>query len=257
MYAAHLPRLGVFALGLLIASPLATPVPAAAQPAGVRYDDGYVYLAATNQHSREEWYLNASARLLGTGIARGSAFKFVLKQGRRVLSTTVCEGRLNWHGRQTIGPADRMFVSECIDRNQPVTVTGMLTVDVIFIDDDSGAETLLRSHPLDVRSLTRERLGGQPSPSHFFANHHAEAAAMFIEQVPMQFRRAHAEYNQSPGSEADRNNVYLNLRRSPEGQHQPGPRCAAASTVSAWTSATTTSPAPCVPVTTVRRSFRS
>lgn len=201
---------------LCLGLPALAPTPAAAQPAGVRYDDGYVYLAATNHHSREEWYLNASARLLGTGIARGSAFKFVLKQGRRVLSTTVCEGRLNWHGRSE-GPQDRMFTSECIDREQPVTVTGMLTVDVVFIDDDTGAETLLRSHPLDVRSLTRERLGGQPSPSHFFVNHHAEAAAMFIEQVVWHTRRAHAEINQSQGSPADRNNVYLNFRRSPEG----------------------------------------
>ncbi len=224
MNAIHL-RLCCLGLLLLPTWPLLGPSTAAAQPAGLRYDDGYVYLAATNHPSREEWYLSGSARLLGTGIARGSAFKFVLKQGRRVLSTTVCEGRLNWYGRSE-GAPDRMFVSDCIDRDQPLTATGMLSVDVVFLDDDSGEETLLRTHPLDVRSLTRERLGGQPSPSHFFVNHHAEAAAMFIEQVPWHFRRAHAEINQSQGSEADRNNVYLNFRRSPEGNvRQTKMRC--------------------------------
>jgi len=185
-------------------------------PDGVRYDDGFVRFVAVNHHAREQWFLESQVRLLGTGVPRGSAFKFVVKQGRRVLSTTTCEGQLNWRG-DSEGAPDRFFVGGCIDRDQPITVAGPLTVDVIFLNDDDGSETVLRTHPLDVRSVTRQRLAGNEAPDHFFINLHAEAAAMLIEQVPMRLRRAGAEAGGRPGSAARSNDVFLNLVRSPEG----------------------------------------
>lgn len=204
-------------LAFATAATLTAPPAARAElPAGVRYDDGFVRFVATNHHSEEKWFLTASARLLGTGVARGSAFKFVVKQGRRVLATTVCEGEPNWRGESN-GPADRFFVGDCIDREQPITVAGPLQVEVRFLDDGSGEETLIRTHDLDVRSVRRERLAGNQAASHFFVNLHAEAAAMLIEQVPKGQRRSGAEAGGRSGSAARRNDVYVSWVRSPEG----------------------------------------
>jgi len=207
----------VFGMAMgLMAGALAPAGARAELPAGVRYDDGFARFVATNHHAEEKWFLTSSARLLGTGVPRGSAFKFVVKKGRRVLATTVCEGKLNSRGRSE-GPPDRFLVGQCIDREQPITVAGALEVEVRFIDDTTGSETVLRTHPLDVRTVRRQRLGGQDAASHFFVNLHAEAAAMLIEQVPMHQRRSGAEAGGRPGSAADRNNVYVSWVRSPDG----------------------------------------
>lgn len=204
-------------LGAAMAASFAwTGVAEAALPDGVRYDDGFVRFVATNHHANEEWYLDASARLLGTGVARGSAFKFVVKKGRRTLATTVCEGTLNWRG-ESQGPPDRFLVGGCIDREQPITEAGALEVEVRFLDDATGEETLVRTHPLDVRKVQRQRLAGNEGAAHFFVNLHAEAAVMLVEQVPMGLRRSGAEAGGRNGSAADRNNVYVSWVRSPDG----------------------------------------
>jgi hypothetical protein len=184
-------------------------------PDGIRYDDGFAYFSLSNHRSVSNnvptaaWSLAGSARVIGANVARGSAFKFVLKSGRRVLGQIVCEGGGGYGGLYAPGaPTDRFDVAHCTDRQMRLDATGPITVEVYFIDDATDEEHLARTHVVDVRKLTRLRHTGQSEPDEFFINYHAETAAVLIEQVPFRHFRLHS---QGIGSSANSNQVLVHM----------------------------------------------
>ncbi|MEM1415568.1 MAG: hypothetical protein AAGH15_11735 [Myxococcota bacterium] len=165
--------------------------PAAADlPEGVRFDDAFAHYrvqtrsSISNGQPSEGWYLEAQAQLLGTGIAPGSAFRFVLKSGRRVLGQKTCDGTLDRFGVERDAPPNRFWVTVCKDTDLRLTATGPITVEVFFIDNATEAETLVRTHTVDMRRVAKSDRDGGDLPGEYFINRHADVAAMVIEQHP-------------------------------------------------------------------------
>ena len=139
-----------------------TAAPASAQlPEGLRFDDAFAFYQV-QQRSRmrsgrpeEAYEFQASARILGTNIARNSAFEFTIKRGRRTLGTFICPGVPTALMSREV---DSLTVNRCSDRNLELDVTGELTVEVRFIDDNDDEKYLAATHTVTVRNAA----GKQP-----------------------------------------------------------------------------------------------
>lgn len=195
-------------------------------PNGLRYDDGFAYFRARshgsvrNNRPTSEYSLLAFARVLGEGVAPQSAFKFVLKKGRRVLHTWTCQGLATYRHRMHPSNApDAFSVASCSDRGHRFTDTGRLRLEVYLVDDDTDEEHLAATHTLDVRTLSRVSHQGVARPSHFFINQHAFADVVLIDQLPRHHQHMFSAVRGRSGSAAGQNEVLLHLHRS----HQQGP----------------------------------
>lgn len=221
------PRLQGKLLGLLtIALAASSAGTARAElPDGLRYDDGFAYFRARshgsvrNNRPTSEYSLLAFARILGEGVAPQSAFKFVLKQGRRELHSWTCQGLATYRHRMHPSNApDAFSVASCTDRHR-FTQSGRLSLEVIFVDDDTDEEHLVATHTLDIRTLSRVSHQGVARPSHFFVNQHAFAAVALIDQLPRHHQHMFSAVRGRSGSAAGQNEVLLHLHRS----HQQTP----------------------------------
>lgn len=191
-------------------------------PAGLRYDDGFAHFYVTDRGTTEgtqqvsRYNLFASARILGTGIAANSALEFVVKQGTREVGRFTCNGSPGWRmARRPETPADSLFVADCANRESFYTVDGVLTVEVYFVDDRTDARTLVRTHAVDVRRLSRTRGNGQADRDDFVVNAHAEVGAVLIETVSQGRRSMYAALSGSGGGDTiTLNTVMLYVPRS-------------------------------------------
>src|SRR5690606_21941944 len=104
----------------------------------------------------EGWTLKADYRVFGASSNR-SAFKFVVKKGKKKVGETVCEVSLDNQDPKFAKGPKAFYVVGCRDRDQRIRETGPLTVEAYFIDDDTDTETLLGTHDLVVRSVKRVR----------------------------------------------------------------------------------------------------
>ena len=212
--------LGVLWIGLLQA--LLAESAHAQLPSGLRYDDGFAHFYVTDRGTTEgtqqvsRYNLFASARILGTGIAPNSAFEFVVRQGTREVGRFTCNGSPGWRtARLPETPADSLFVADCANRDSFYTVDGVLTVEVAFIDDRTDARTLVRTHTVDVRRLSRARGNGQPDRDDFVVNAHAEIGAVLLETVSAGRRSMYAALSGSGGGDTiSLNTVMLYVPRS-------------------------------------------
>lgn len=162
-------------------------------PTGLQYDDGFAFFDLVtrgewnNNVATAYWYPSAMVRIVGTTVPNGSAMRFVLKAGSRSLGEMTCPlraGRHNSGGGQT----DRFEIFNCQGSTLRLTETGAITIEARYIDDSTDAEHLARTHTIDVRRTSRVRGSGQADMPEYFVNHHAETAAMLIEQIPPQHR---------------------------------------------------------------------
>ncbi|MEO0322536.1 MAG: hypothetical protein AAF447_06245 [Myxococcota bacterium] len=176
-----------FGLGLALLFASAAPV-AADLPDGVRFDDAFAHYRVHTRSSisngvpSEGWYLEASAQLLGAGVAPGSAFRFVLKSGPRLLGRKTCDGELDRFGVPNDAPPNRFRVTACQDTDLRLTATGPITVEVFFIDNATEAETLVRTHTIDMRRVAQSDRDGGDLPGEYFIKRHPQVAAMLLEQ---------------------------------------------------------------------------
>ena len=216
--------LGLIAMGVLMFT--ARPV-SADLPDGLQYDDGFAYFRLANHGTvsnnvpSADYTLFSYARILGEGIAQGSALKFVVKKGRRALHTFTCQGELTYrHRMHPSNSPDGLSVAACTDRGHRFDATGQLSVEVYFIDDETDQEHLAATHTLDVRLLRQENHQGRPRPGHYFVNQHAFTAVAFIDQLPVHHQHMFSAVRGNRGSGAGQNEVLLHVHRSQ--QSSPG-----------------------------------
>jgi len=215
--------LQLYALSSMVIAQAFLAQPAYAQlPSGLRYDDGFAHFYVTERGTTEgtqqisRYNLFASARILGTGIAANSAFEFLVKQGTREVGRFTCNGSPGWRtARRPETPADSLFVADCANRDAFYTVDGALSVEVYFIDDRTDARTLVRTHAVDVRRLSRARGNGQADRDDFVVNAHAEIGAVMIEAVSQGRRSMYAALSGPAGGDTiPLNTVMLYVPRS-------------------------------------------
>ncbi|RLB52932.1 MAG: hypothetical protein DRJ42_13410 [Deltaproteobacteria bacterium] len=159
-------------------------------PEGMTFDDGFTFFELENNRGHrdgnpfdEGWALEGHFRVFGHTSQR-SAFKMVIKQGRRTLGETLCEVEVeNQHERVADGP-EAFHTTNCRDRDQRITQTGDITVELYLIDDDTDQESLLRTFPIHVLTATRVRGNGQPDAPHHYVDRNGEPVSTILHLQP-------------------------------------------------------------------------
>lgn len=158
-------------------------------PEGLRYDDAFAWYQVDsrgemrNGRPTHRYQLTASARIFGSGIARTSVFRFVLKQRRRTIGEFVCRGHLRTYDPAAEQP-DSFLNGRCLDHDLFLDATGDITVEVHFIDDRDDSDYLAATHTITVRRLRRENHQGNEQPSDFFVDQHGFDAVGYLSQLP-------------------------------------------------------------------------
>ncbi len=157
-------------------------------PEGLSFDEGYTWYELENHDESRDgrsvdagWSLTARLRVFGEAD-RDSAFRLVIKQGRRTLAELRCEG--DRHLPDNEGDANYFVQRNCRDREMRVTQTGEVQVEVHFIDGDSEEDHLAAMHTLRIRTATRTRSDGQVMPSHHYIDRSNEIANSLIRMAP-------------------------------------------------------------------------
>lgn len=196
-------------------------------PDGLQYDDGFAYFwldnrgEISNNRPTSRYTFFARARVIGQNIPQGSAFKFVVKRGRRALGEFTCAGTATYRVRfHPSNQPDELSVSHCVDRELFLDAHGELTVEVYYIDDDTEEEHLARTHKVDVRRLTQVRPGGQRRPDAFIVNQHVHQTTALIDQVNRFEQFMFSAVAGRSGSSANENTVRMYVHRS-SGQSVP------------------------------------
>ena len=149
------------------------------------------YDAAARGQKDIGWYLKSTLRILGT-FPRRSALKVSVKKNGKELSSVRCEGVIytkdgdpNLRSQQNRAGRDLNFEDfmtaggRCLDEKAVIKEIGKMDVEIYFIDGDSDAETLVRTHKIDVHRATKVRgnaANPQPDVSDYYIQRHAEAA---------------------------------------------------------------------------------
>ena len=207
---------------LITALALAAPSTAFADvPAGMTFDDGFTFYEIENHDGNvdgrrvdEGWALKAHYRVFGT-VARRSQFHILIKNGETTLGETRCE--VGYGNRNDAAPS--FLTTNCLNREQRITQTGRLTVEVYLYDDDSEEEHLLRTHTLDVLSATRVRGNGDPDAPLHYVDRNSEVLGSVLHLQPMNTD----PYMAATGRGVDRcgncNRVTLVMNAHPDREH--------------------------------------
>lgn len=155
----------------------------AAMPTGITFDDGYTFFKLYSQGGSRNgkpydkgWYVDSQLRVWGKVPGR-SAFKVVVKQGRRTVSTVRCEGKEFAGG---------MATTYCRDPKALTRKHGTVTFEVFYIDGDTDKEHLARRYKVIVRQATRMR-GTVRRPMrdypHYYISRHGEVPCGILHEV--------------------------------------------------------------------------
>ena len=191
-------------------------------PAGVHYDETFAWFeinnagTMTNNQPEERWTLYGRFRLLGDGIPDGSAWRVVVKKGSRTVATETVPGSWSHNTREfRPGNAPDAYSGQLMGSNTDhyISDDGEFTVELHFINDDDDSVTLVHTHTLDVRKVSRVRGTGEPAPSEFIINRHGETSVMLIEAVPKDNRHHLRDYG-NRGNANHQNQVVISYNRS-------------------------------------------
>ena len=160
------------------------------------------------------WWMEAELRILGT-FPKRSAFKMVVKKNTKALATIRCEGKVYTKANDTYlrSPTQRKgkdlsfedYMTSrygCKDKNAVIKEIGNLDVEIYFIDGDSDAETLVRTHKIDVRKATKVRGGSTnsvPDVADYYIQRHAEEAVAIAFFEGDYFRKPEGNYRKNAG----------------------------------------------------------
>lgn len=138
------------------------------------------------------WQLAPQIRVFGrTFTARKNAFRWVLKQGNRVIAERRCAS--SWQDedhRRGVGPDMPVLavrsLANCTNET-PIRETGEFTVEWTHIDTNTDVETPLGSHRIVVRTApVYSRSGTEFTPTfpRFYVDWHGELLSSVIVQAP-------------------------------------------------------------------------
>ncbi|MBX3265176.1 MAG: hypothetical protein KF831_00550 [Acidobacteria bacterium] len=140
------------------------------------------------------WYMKSHLRLMGTFPER-SAFRIaVVKNGKQLFSIR-CEGTIKTKAKDdrirsnvirqqySLDYDDYMQTNlQCFNKDETTKETGVMNVEVYFINGDTDEEKLVRTYKIDVRRATKVRGNAlkpeQDVPS-YYIQRHAETAVAF------------------------------------------------------------------------------
>lgn len=161
---------------------------AAAGPAPVRYDDGYTWFELENtiepvngSPTNLGWRIKANVRAYGTAPQR-SAFRYVIKQNGKTVGEARCEAKADG-----LNFVDYIESNECghRDREQVGSMknlaTGTVQIEVHFVDGATSADSLLRTHTVQVFAATGIRGNGAPDAPNYYISHNGEVLASLLE----------------------------------------------------------------------------
>lgn len=161
---------------------------AQAQPvAAVRIDDGFTWIRLADnprfgsEPRNEGWHPIASLRAVGA-FASGDALKMVVRQGNRALARAQCQPTNQYGSTLVCGNAG----SDWTGGEPMLTVTGELLLDVLHVNGQTDAETLLRTYKFKVEQVTRVNEGNfTPMPPLYVVNAEARTLdAILISETP-------------------------------------------------------------------------
>jgi len=156
-------------------------------PDAMTFDDGFTFYETENHQGSEGgrridegWALRGHFRVFGT-VPRRSQFHMVIKNGNQTVGETRCE--VSYESRNDA--AITFFTTNCIDRNQRISVAGRLTVEVHLLDAGTGEEHLLRTHTINVLAATRVRGNGDPDAPLHYVDRNSEVLGTVLHLQPM------------------------------------------------------------------------
>ena len=203
---------------------------AVSQRAGGSYvDDGFTWFEAIGFQEYVNgapvtigWALKSSIRLIGEFPDR-SAFKMVVARAGKPVTSTRCEGYSNRLSANAVG-VSFLWTVECWKKDTATKEIGKFDVQVIAINGDTDAETLVRTYKIDVLKADRVRgstTNPQPDAPHYYISRHAEAPVSFLFLRPRLAYSYVGSGDRSPRIDANTVEIYYNLSPTREGKSVP------------------------------------
>lgn len=185
-------------IALIFASCLAVATAFAQLPDGLKFDDGFTWVECHNFETVENnvvkgsWVPEVNLRIWGK-VPDRSGFKIELKQNGKELSEFLTDGySLRLAGR----PAEGLVLVGYWKDAQRTDATGMLTLDVTYIDGQTNKEYLAKSLKVDVRKTARTRgsVGNRdPYAPSFYVNRHSEILSTILYFRDVEFSELHPD----------------------------------------------------------------
>jgi hypothetical protein len=184
-------------------------------------DDGFTWfeapvaevLTGNGIPTSQGWMLKSYVRVFGEYPA-GSKIKFVVAKAGKTTGTTVCETS-QYHRTARDVDYSYMWTVDCWQKQSTTKETGMFDVGVFAVNGSTGAETLVRTYKLDVRSINRvpSGQGAGTAPPVYMINRHNEAPVSFMYLRPTNYI-PYFDYAQRP-ERSGQNQVELHFSVSP------------------------------------------
>ncbi|MCY7374886.1 MAG: hypothetical protein LH472_02800 [Pyrinomonadaceae bacterium] len=199
------------------------------QPGGNYVDDGYTWFEAVSfqepiNGTRTDlgWALKSSIRLMGEHPRR-SAFKITVSKAGKPVATTRCEG-FPETGRAT--GSSFLLTFDCFKKETAIKELGKLDVQIVFVNGDTDAETVLRNYKIEV--LKVDRVTGPtmkpiPDVPQYYISRHAEAPAsiLFLRPEGKYSYIANSSNSNYTGGGSNEVEIYFSLSPSQKGENIP------------------------------------
>ncbi len=195
------------------------------QTAGNVIDDGFTWFEAVSfqepingKATNLGWALKSTIRTMGNQPPR-SAFKFIVSKAGKQVATTRCEG---YPEASRYAAVSFYWTLECFKKETAIKDLGKFDVQIVFINGDTDAETILRNYKIEV--LKADRVTGPTTkpiqdPPQYYLSRHAEAPVSILFQRPQGKFSYIGNSGNSKHSGAATNEVeiYFSLSPSKEG----------------------------------------
>ena len=153
-------------------------------------DDGFTWFEAVSfqepiNGTRTDlgWALKSSLRIMGE-YPRRSAFKIIVSKAGKPLATTRCEA---FPEASRFTGINFLWTFECFKKETAIKDLGKFDVQIVFVNGDTDAETILRNYKIEV--LKADRVTGPTmkpiaDAPQYYISRHAEAPVNILFQRP-------------------------------------------------------------------------
>lgn len=201
------------------------PSSAVIQTDGNVIDDGFTWFEAVSfqepingKATDLGWALKSTIRLMGDQPPR-SAFKFIVSKAGKPVATTRCEG---YPEASRYAAVSFYWTLECFKKETAIKDLGKFNVQIVFINGDTDAETILRNYKIEV--LKADRVTGPTmkpiaDAPQYYLSRHAEAPVSILFQRPKgKFSYiGNSGNSKHSGAAANEVEIYFSLSPSKEG----------------------------------------